>query len=74
MFRNEVVPADRMVGERSARSGEVKRLGDEPVVIEFESDGARIEVAARAGQRTLVIGPLTTTSGSGPATRSQVGA
>jgi hypothetical protein len=46
MFRDEVVPADRLVGERSARSGEVKRLGDEPVVIEF--DGARIEVAARA--------------------------
>ena len=74
MFRNELVPADRLVGERSARSGEVKRLGDEPVVVEFESDGARIEVTARAEQRTLVIGPLTTTSGSGPATRSQVDA
>jgi Protein of unknown function (DUF2550) len=74
MFRNELVPADRLLGERPARSGEVKRLGDNPVVIEFESDGARIEVAARAEQRTLVIGSLTTTSGSGRATRSRVGA
>ena len=42
----------------SARPGEVKRLGDNPVVIEFESNGARIEVAARAEQRALAIGPL----------------
>jgi hypothetical protein len=35
-------------GERLARPGEKKRLGDEPVVIESESDGARIAVAARA--------------------------
>jgi len=65
MFRNELVPADRLLGERPPRSGEVKRLGDKPVVIEFESDGARIEVAARAEQRPLVMGALTTTSGSG---------
>jgi hypothetical protein len=58
MFRNELVPVDRLVSERAARSGEVKRLGDKPVVIEFESDGARIEVTARAEQRSLMIGPL----------------
>jgi hypothetical protein len=55
------VPVDRLVGERPARSGEVKRLGDRPVVVEFESDGARIEVAARAEHRALVAGPVTTT-------------
>jgi hypothetical protein len=65
MFRNELVPADRLLGERPARSGEVKRLGEKPVVIEFESNGARIEVATRAEQRTLVSGPLTAASGSG---------
>jgi hypothetical protein len=58
MNRNELVPVDRLVGERPARPGEVKRLGDNPVVIEFESNGARIEVAARAEQRALAIGPL----------------
>jgi hypothetical protein len=31
-----------------AHSGEVKRLCDNPVVIEFASDGAKIEVAAKA--------------------------
>ncbi len=34
-----------------AHSGEVKRLGDNPVVIEFASDGAKIEVAAKAEQQ-----------------------
>jgi hypothetical protein len=65
MFRNELVPVDRLLAERRARPGEVKRLGESPVVVELDSGGARIEVAARAEQRTLVIGPLTTTSGSG---------
>ena len=40
-----------------AHSGEVKRLGDNPVVIEFTSDGAKIEVAAKAEHRALVSGP-----------------
>ena len=35
----------------------VKRLGDNPVVIEFASDGAKIEVAAKAQHRALVSGP-----------------
>ena len=37
----------------------VKRLGDEPVVMEFASGSVRIEVAARAEHRALVTGPLT---------------
>ena len=36
----------------------VKRLGDNPVVIGFASGAARIEVAAKAGHRDLVTGPL----------------
>jgi hypothetical protein len=35
----------------------VKRLGDKPAVIEFAS-GDTIEVAARAGHRALVTGPM----------------
>jgi hypothetical protein len=37
----------------------VKRLGDSPVVIEFASAGATIEVAARPEHRALVTGPFT---------------
>jgi hypothetical protein len=37
----------------------VKRLGDNPVVTEYASGGATIEVAARAGCRALVTGPMT---------------
>jgi hypothetical protein len=59
MFRNELVPADGLLGEHPGHDGGVKRLGGKPVVIEFASGGARIEVAARAGHRALVTGPLT---------------
>ena len=59
MRRNELVPVDDLSGESQARSGEVKRLGDGPVVIAFASDEAKIEVAARAEHRALVTGPLT---------------
>jgi hypothetical protein len=50
----------------------VKRLGDRPVVLEFESDGARIEVAARAEHRALVAGPATTTPVLAPRTAAPV--
>ena len=72
MFRNELVPVDRLSGERLARSGEVKRLGEKPVVVEFDCEGAKIEVAGKGEQRALVIGPMTTsTSGaSGEPNRS----
>jgi len=59
MFRNELVPADDLLGEHPEHDGGVKRLGDKPVVIELTSGAARIEVAARAGHRALVTGPLT---------------
>jgi hypothetical protein len=45
MFRNELVPAGRLSGEHPEHSGGVKRLGDQPVVVEFAFGGARIEVA-----------------------------
>jgi hypothetical protein len=68
MLRNELVPVDHLVGERPARSGEVKRL----VVLEFESEGARIEVAARAEHRALVAGAVTTTPVLAPRTAAPV--
>jgi hypothetical protein len=48
-----------MLGEHPAHASGVKRLGDNPVVVEFASGGATIEVAARAGHRALVTGSLT---------------
>jgi hypothetical protein len=59
MLRNELVPVDGLSGERPTRSGEVKRLGDQPVVLAFTCDDATIEVAARAEHRALVTGPWT---------------
>jgi hypothetical protein len=61
MYRNSVLPGDRLLREHQAQAGELRRLGEKPVVIEFESDGARIEVAARAEHRALAAGPLTAT-------------
>ena len=62
MIRNELVPVDRLSGEQPAHADGVKRLGDKPVVIEFASGGAKIEVAAKAEHHALVTGPMTTTS------------
>jgi Protein of unknown function (DUF2550) len=59
MFRNELVPADCLLGEHPRHDGCVKRLRGKPVVLEFASGGARIAVAAGAGHRALVTGPLT---------------
>ena len=53
-FRNELVPVDGVTGERAARHGEVKRLGDEPAVVEFASGKDKVEVAARAEHQALV--------------------
>jgi hypothetical protein len=58
LYRDYLVPVDSATGVRAA-PGEVKRLGDQPVVIGFASGDAIIEVAARAEQRAFVAGPLT---------------
>src|SRR5438552_18880232 len=51
MLRNELVPVDRLSGERETKAGEVRRLGDKPVAIEFVSEGAKIEIAAKVEYR-----------------------
>jgi hypothetical protein len=58
MFRNELVPVDRLAGERPAEPGEVKRLGKNPVVVELSSSGATIQVAAKEEHRAFAVGPL----------------
>jgi hypothetical protein len=57
MFRNELVPVDGLESERSASPEELKRLGDDPVVIELTTGVATIEVAASGEDRDLLRGP-----------------
>src|SRR5256885_15350817 len=47
LFRNELVPGDFLADERPASSVHVKRLGDDPSVIQFTSGSATVEIAAR---------------------------
>lgn len=57
MLTNELIAVDRISGERLAEDGEVKRLGDKPIIIEFAADGGdHIEVAARPEHRALATG------------------
>jgi hypothetical protein len=69
LFRNDLVPTDRLDEQRPARTDEVKRLGDHPVVIRVTADGATVEVAAKAEDTELLLGPYpehigTTAAGS----------
>jgi hypothetical protein len=57
LFRNELVPTDRLDEQRPARADEVKRLGDHPGVIKVTVDGATVEVAAKAEETELLLGP-----------------
>ena len=66
LVRNELVPVDRLCGEHPAHADGLKRLGGKPVVIEFASGGAKIEVAARAEHHALVTGPMTTSPAPAP--------
>jgi hypothetical protein len=56
LYRDYLVPVDSATGVRTADPGELKRLGDEPVVVGFASGDAMIEVAAEAAHRDLVTG------------------
>jgi uncharacterized protein DUF2550 len=58
MFRNELVPIDRLAAERAAEPGEVKRLGKSPIVVELSANGATVQVAAKEEDRALALGPL----------------
>jgi hypothetical protein len=70
LFRNELVPTDRLDEQRPARPDEVKRLGDHPCVIRVTADGATVEVAGKAEDTELLLGPYpepvgTTAAGRG---------
>jgi hypothetical protein len=66
LLGTQLIPVDELLGERKPKAGELKRLGDHPVAVEFVTAGGKIEVAAKAEHRALVTGPLTTVSTPAP--------
>jgi hypothetical protein len=72
LFRNELVPTDRLDEQRPARSDEVKRLGDHPGVIRVTADGATVEVAAKAEDTELLLGPYREPAAAAAAGRERV--
>jgi hypothetical protein len=67
LFRNELVPTDRLDEQRPARTDEVKRLGDHPVVIRVTAGGATVDVAAKADDTELILGPYREPAGASAA-------
>jgi len=57
LFRSELVRVDRLVQERPALTGEVRRLGDDARVVAFTSDHVVFEVATAADDRGLLTAP-----------------
>jgi hypothetical protein len=57
LFRNTFVAPGGLDDERPARPDEVKRLGDQPVVIQLTYGEATVEVAAPHDERERLLGP-----------------
>jgi Protein of unknown function (DUF2550) len=70
LFRNAFVIARGLDDERPARSGEVKRLGDQPVVIQLTTGAATVEVAAPDDERERLLGPYGQSIGPAVATQT----
>jgi hypothetical protein len=60
LFRNELAAIDGLAGgARPAKPGEVKRLGNAPVIVPLAADGgARVEIAAASDDHRRALGPL----------------
>jgi len=56
LFRNELVAADGLDGQRRAEPDELKRL-DEPIVVRVRVGAATVEVAAQSDDAELLLGP-----------------
>jgi hypothetical protein len=72
LFRNELLATDGMDAQRRLRPGEVKRLGNSPVVVRLRVGTAAAEVAAGSDDSSRLLGPYskapaaTVTPGSAP--------
>ncbi|MDA0167274.1 DUF2550 family protein [Solirubrobacter ginsenosidimutans] len=60
LFRNALIPIDGADEPQAARPGEVKRLGDHPVVVRVRTGGATAEIAVRGDDSELARGPRNT--------------
>lgn len=69
-FWNELLPVNGVAGERPARDGEARRLGDAAVVVTLTSDDGSVEVIARGEARGLLLGPYDGTADAAPAPSS----
>jgi hypothetical protein len=58
LFRNELLPADGVEGQRPAAAGEVKRLGDSPTVSRVRVGSATVLVATQAQDADRALGPF----------------
>jgi hypothetical protein len=60
LFRNELVAVDGLAGAvRAAEADEVKRLGNQPVIVPLLGEGgARVEIAAAGDDRGRALGPM----------------
>jgi hypothetical protein len=56
LFRNDLVAADGLDGQRRAEPGEIKRL-DKPIVVRIRAGAATVEVAAQSDDGELLPGP-----------------
>jgi hypothetical protein len=72
LFRNDLVPTDSLAEQRPARTDEVKRLGDHPGMIRVTAGGATVEVAAKAEDTELILGPYREPAGAPAAGRERV--
>ena len=57
LLRNELVPTDALSEQRPARTDEVKRVGDHPIVIRLDAGQATVELAATGDDRQQLLGP-----------------
>jgi len=57
LLRNELMAADGLDGQRPGRPGEVKHLGDQPVVVRVRVGDATVEIAAGGEDSRLLLGP-----------------
>ena len=64
LFRNELVPVDALASERSGAQDDLKRPGEDPVIIGLTTGTATIEVAAAGENRDLLRGPYETSGAS----------
>jgi Protein of unknown function (DUF2550) len=67
LFRNELVATDRLAEVRAAHDGEIKRMGDDPAVIELVAGAAVIQIAVHRQVRDLALGPYGDRDGRGSA-------